>query len=124
LSTATLTTPRAKGEPSYSIRRALNGQGGEFKGHRMAVSRGEFETTLRPEHANDSFSMAAGNDAMWVDKHVSRLRRRTASLNKKHQKEGNLSRPQHAEDRKGTISSVYPKQNSHLFSSSLSFLKE
>lgn len=89
----------------------------------MAVSRGEFETTLRPEHANDSFSMVAGNDAMWVDEHVSPLRRRTASLNKKHQKEGNLSRPQHAEDRKGTISSVHPKQNSHLFSSSLSFLK-
>jgi hypothetical protein len=80
--------------------------------------------TLTPKHANDRFSMAAGNDAVWVDEHLSRLRRGTASLNKKHEKEGNLSRPRHAKDRKGTISSIYPKENSHLFSSCLSFLKE
>ncbi len=74
---------KGKGEPSYSLEKALKGQGGDLKGHRKTISGGEFEMNPRPKHAGDSLSNAAGNDPMWGDGEEYGLRRGTGSLEKK-----------------------------------------
>lgn len=74
---------KGKGEPSYSIEKALKRQGGDLKGQRKSTSGGDFEMTSRPKYAGDSLSNAAGNDPMWGDGEEPGLRRRTGSLKKR-----------------------------------------
>lgn len=74
---------KGKGEPSYSVEKALQGQGDDVKGHKRLSDNGEFEMIPRPKYAADSLSNAAGNDAMWGDGEKPAFRRRTGSLKKK-----------------------------------------
>ncbi|ERF72265.1 hypothetical protein EPUS_02152 [Endocarpon pusillum Z07020] len=73
---------KGKGEPSYSIEKALKGHGGDLKGHRSSTGNEAYEMT-KPKYAGDSLSNAVGNDAMWGDGEEPTLRRRTGSLKKK-----------------------------------------
>ncbi len=73
---------KGKGEPSYSLEKALKGRGGDLKGHENSAGNGEYEMT-KPKYAGDSLSNAAGNDAMWGDGEEPTLRRRTGSVKKK-----------------------------------------
>lgn len=74
---------KGKGEPSYSIERALKGHDGGLEGHRQASNRGDIEMTSRPNYAGATLSNAAGTDAVWGDGQESGLRRTTGSLKKK-----------------------------------------
>jgi Pal1 cell morphology protein len=74
---------KGKGEPGYSIEKALKGHGGDLNGDRKASSGGEIEMTPRPKYAGDSLSNAAGNDATWGDGEEPAMRRRTGSLKKR-----------------------------------------
>lgn len=74
---------KGKGEPSYTLEKALKGEGGDLKGHRKTLSGGDIEMTPRPKYPGDSLSNAAGNDPMWGDGEESALRRRAGSLKKK-----------------------------------------
>jgi hypothetical protein len=73
---------KGKGEPSYSIEKALRGEA-DLKGHRKALSGEDIEMTSRPIYPEDGLSNAAGNDPMWGDGEEPRMRRRTGSLKKK-----------------------------------------
>ena len=74
---------KGKGEPSYSIEKALQGQGGDLKGHRKSSGGGEYEMTSVTKHAGDGSSNAAARNQMWDDGEESGLRRKTGSLKKR-----------------------------------------
>lgn len=74
---------KGKGEPSYSLEKALKGQGRDPKGRRKSLSDRDIEMSSKPKHAGDSLSNAAGSDETWVDGETPTPRRKTGGLKKK-----------------------------------------
>lgn len=74
---------KGKGEPSYSLEKALKGHNHDPKGHRKASSSGEIEMTTRPRYTRGGTGDAADNDDMWGDGEEPALRRRVGSLKKR-----------------------------------------
>ena len=74
---------KGKGEPSFTLEKALKGHGGDSKRHGRPSGNGEYEMTSRPQHAADTLNNAVGSDAMWANEEPSSMRMKKGSLKKK-----------------------------------------